>query len=46
MRTTSTNYNKAFWNAVRGKQITRAELNEGSDNSSDYVLPSDFMKSI
>lgn len=41
MKTTSI-YNYAFWNDMRGKQITKAEMKEGSDNSGGYILPSDF----
>ena len=41
MKTTSTIYNKTFWNAVRGNNAF-SEIKEGSDKSGGYFIPSDF----
>jgi len=41
--TTSLNYNRAFWNAVRGKNANKADLSEGFDSSfGGYVYPNGF----
>ncbi len=39
---TSTNYNRSFWNAMRGKAVAASELNEGSDGYGSFFLPDDF----
>lgn len=39
---TTTFYNKAFWNSVRGENVPMSDIEEGSDNSGGYVLPSEF----
>lgn len=40
--TLSTNYNKSFWNAMRGKSIAQNELQSGSDGYDSFILPDDF----
>ena len=42
MKITTAYYNNAFWNTMRGKGESRAELNEGSVGGGDYIIPSDF----
>ena len=39
---TTTIYNKAFWNAMRGKKDFASDMKEGSDQSGGHILPSDF----
>lgn len=39
---TSTNYNRAFWNAMRGRIDAAKDLTEGADSTGAYVLPSEF----
>lgn len=41
MKTTSI-YNNAFWNIIRGKEPISAEMNEGADNSGGYIIPTEF----
>lgn len=38
---TSTNYNRAFWNVMRGKVSTTHDLTEGANSSGAYALPSE-----
>lgn len=38
----STNYNRAFWNSMRGKAVASNDLNEGSDGYGSFILPDDF----
>lgn len=42
MKITTAYYNNAFWNTMRGKGESKAELNEGSVGGGDYIIPSDF----
>ena len=40
---TSINYNRAFWNMLRGKSEDKADLNEGFDSGfNGYVIPNGF----
>jgi HK97 family phage major capsid protein len=39
---TTNNYNRSFWNAARGNKESYLSMNEGSDNTGAYLLPSDF----
>jgi len=39
---TTTIYNNAFWNTMRGKHDRPTDLNEGGNDSSGYIVPSEF----
>jgi len=39
---TSTTYNRAFWNAMRGNREAFTEIREGSLNDGAYILPNEF----
>ena len=39
---TTTIYNRAFWNAMRGNQNAYAEMNGGTDHTGGYLVPTDF----
>ncbi len=39
---TSTTYNRAFWNVMKGKDENYQNLNEGYDNVGAYVAPDEF----
>lgn len=36
---TSTTYNRAFWNVMKGKEENNQNLSEGFDNAGAYVAP-------
>jgi predicted phage gp36 major capsid-like protein len=40
--TTSTTYNRAFWNVMKGKEENNQNLSEGFDNVGAYVAPDEF----
>ncbi|MBP7073582.1 MAG: phage major capsid protein [Clostridia bacterium] len=39
---TSTTYNRAFWNVMKGKEENNQNLSEGFDNAGAYVAPDEF----
>ena len=39
---TSTTYNRAFWNVMKGKEENNQNLSEGFDNVGAYVAPDEF----
>ena len=39
---TTTIYNQAFWNTMRGNKDFASDIKEGSDQSGGHILPSDF----
>lgn len=39
---TTTIYNNAFWNTMRGKHDRPTDMNEGGNDSAGYIVPSEF----
>lgn len=43
---TSINYNRAFWNVMRGNTETHSNLAEGADSTGGYVTPDGFREQV
>ena len=43
---TSTTYNKAFWNVMRGNDESRQNLNEGFDDAGSSITPFEFRETL
>lgn len=43
---TSINYNRAFWNVMRGNAETQSNLAEGADSTGAYITPDGFREKV